>query len=497
MSPPFRCAPDRVAEVRYGTPEGRWVLLATILGSAIASLDGTVVNVALPAIGRDLDADVTGLQWVLTAYLLALASLILVGGSLGDRFGRRRVFLVGVGWFTAASLLCGLAPTVGALSAARTLQGVGAALLVPGSLAMIEAVFVEADRAKAIGAWAALGGVAVAVGPLAGGWIVATATWRLVFLLNLPVAALVFWAARHVPETSNPRAARSTDVAGAVAAAAGLGAVTYALIEWSRASARPVGVAGLFALATFVVIEHRSDHPMLPLSLFRNTQFSAANALTFVVYAALGGALFLLTVHLQQVLGYSALTAGAALLPLTAIMLAFSARSGALAARRGPRAQLTGGPLLVAVALAGMTRIDTGTHYASGVLPQVLVFGAGLALMVAPLTATVLAAVDVTYAGVASGVNNAVARAGGLLAVAMLPLLAGIDAADYDRPAAFSNGFRTAMWVTAALAATGAAVAWLGIGRTCRIPPDATTSCPLDGPPASRRQAAIATSPPS
>ncbi len=469
--------------VRYGTTEGRWVLLATVLGSAMASLDGTVVTVALPAIGRDLDAGVTGLQWVLTGYLLPLASLILLGGALGDRFGRRRVFLIGVGWFTAASLVCGLAPSLGALGAARALQGVGAALLVPGSLAMIEAAFVERDRSRAIGAWAALGGVAVAIGPLAGGWLVDVATWRLVFLINVPVAALVFWASRHVPESRDPNAAARSDVAGAVAATAGLGGVTYALIEWSVPGARTIGLAGIAALVAFIVVEHRSDHALLPLTLFSSAQFSAANGLTFMVYAALGGALFLLTTQLQQVLGYSALAAGAALLPLTLIMLAFSARSGALAARRGPRPQLTGGPLVIAVALAGMTRIGPGSDYVTGVLPQVVVFGAGLALMVAPLTASVLAAVDVTHAGVASGVNNAVARAGGLLAVAVLPVLAGIGAADYDDPSAFNDGFHTAMWITAGLAATGGMVGWVGIPEHRRTPPGSTTSCPLDGPP--------------
>ena len=470
--------------VRYGTTEGRWVLLAAVLGSAMASLDGTVVNVALPAIGRDLDAGVTGLQWVLTGYLLALASLILLGGSLGDRLGRRRVFLVGVGWFTLASVVCGVAPDVGALVAARALQGVGAALMVPGSLAMIEAAFAEEDRSRAIGAWAALGGVAVAIGPLAGGWLVEVASWRLVFLINVPVAVLVLWAARHVPESRDPNAAATPDLAGAVLATAGLGGVTYASIEWAAGGARAVGVVGVVALAAFVLVERRSDHPMLPLGLFASAQFSAANGVTFVVYAALGGALFLLTVDLQQVLGYSALAAGAALLPLTLVMLAFSARSGALAARRGPRAQLIAGPLVIAVALAGMTSIGPDSRYVTGVLPHVVVFGAGLVLLVAPLTASVLAAVDVDHAGVASGVNNAVARAGGLLAVAVLPLVAGIGATDYDDPAAFSDGFRAAMWIAAGLAAAGALVAWAGIRRRPRTPASATTSCPLDGPPA-------------
>lgn len=470
--------------VRYATREGRWVLLATVLGSAFASLDATVVNVALPAIAGDLGADVKGLQWVLTAYLLALASLILLGGSLGDRFGRRRVFLIGAGWFTAASVLCGSAPTLGALGAARALQGVGAALLVPGSLAIIEAAFVEEDRSRAIGAWAALAGLAAAIGPLAGGALVAVASWRLVFLVNVPVAALVFWAARHVPESRDPDAATRLDIPGAVTATVGLGCLTYASIEWSSPGGRSIGVVGVAALAAFVVVEHRSDHAMLPLALFSSRQFSAANGLTFLVYASLGGALFLLTVDLQVVLGYSALAAGAALLPLTLMMLAFSAASGALAERRGPRAQLTAGPLIIAVALAAMTRIEPGSDYATAVLPHVLAFGAGLALMVAPLTASVLAAVDVAHAGVASGVNNAVARAGGLLAVAVLPVLAGIGPTDYDDPTAFNDGFHAAMWITAGLAAAGGVVALAGIRGDRRPPPRATTSCPLDAPPA-------------
>jgi predicted MFS family arabinose efflux permease len=300
----------------------------------------------------------------------------------------------------------------------------------------------------------------------------------------VPVSVLVLWAARHVPESRDPNAAATPDLAGAVLAAVGLGGVTYASIEWAAGAARAVGVAGVLALAAFLLVERRSDHPMLPLGLFASAQFSAANALTFVVYAALGGALFLLTVDLQQVLGYSALAAGAALLPLTLVMLAFSARSGALAARRGPRAQLIAGPLVIAAALAGMTSIGPDSRYVTGVLPHVVVFGAGLVLLVAPLTASVLAAVDVDHAGVASGVNNAVARAGGLLAVAVLPLVAGIRASDYDDPAAFSDGFRAAMWIAAGLAAAGALVAWAGIRRRPRTPSSAPTSCPLDGPPA-------------
>ncbi|HVX22892.1 MAG TPA: DHA2 family efflux MFS transporter permease subunit [Acidimicrobiales bacterium] len=461
-------------QIQYGTPAARWVLLATVLGSGMAMLDGTVVNVAVAPIGRDFGAEVSGLQWVLTAYLVTLSALLLIGGSLGDRFGRRRVFLVGAAWFTVASVACAAAPSLPVLVAARAVQGVGGALLVPGSLAIIEASFAPDDRGRAIGMWSGLGGVATAIGPLAGGWLVTAVSWRLIFLLNLPLAVMVAVAARHVPDSRDPSAAPRIDVAGASLVVVGLAAVAYALIDGPSpgadvAVAAVVGAVGVLALAGFVLVERRTRYPMLPLSVFSSRQFTAANLVTFAVYAALGGVLFLLAVDLQQVLGYSPLAAGAALLPITAIMLALSSRAGALAQRIGPRLPMTVGPLVMAVGLVLMVRIVPDSPYGADVLPAVVVFALGLASTVAPLTTTVLAAVDAAQAGLASGVNNAVARVAGLAAVAVLPPLAGLTGAAYRQPARFSGGFHTAVLVGAGLCAAGALCAVAGIRNP---PPD-------------------------
>ena len=482
--------PPIAAKIRYASPSGRWVILAAVLGSGMAFLDGTVVNVALPAIGEDLDGGLDGLQWTVTGYLLTLSAFILLGGSLGDRLGRRRIFVVGVGWFAVASALCGLAPNVPVLVAARALQGVGGALLTPGSLAIIEASFAPDDRGQAIGAWSGLAGVTTAVGPFAGGWLIDAASWRLIFLLNIPLAALtVAVAVRHVPETKDPTAVPGLDVGGAILVAVGLAGCTYALIEAPAAGlSASVGVTtllGVLALGGFIGIEARSSHPMLPLDIFASRRFTSANAVTFALYAALGGAFFLLVVHLQQVLDYSPLEAGAATLPVTVLMLALSSRAGRLAQEVGPRWPMTAGPILTAAGLALMARIEVGSRYWIDVLPAVVVFGLGLALTVAPLTATVLAAADARHAGVASGVNNAVARVAGLLAVAALPAVAGISEADYDHPGAFAHGFRIAALLAAALSAGGGVVAWL------TIKPDQPMSrhlpeehhCALDGPP--------------
>jgi len=465
--------------VRFGTPEGRWVLVATVLGSGVAALDATVVNVALPAIGRDLGAGVSGLQWVIGGYLLTLASFILLGGSLGDRYGRRRVFVIGVIWFSAASLLCGLAPNLPALIAARAFQGVGGALLTPGSLALIEASFAREDRGRAIGAWSGLGGIATAIGPFAGGWLVSAVSWRLIFLLNLPLAALVIVAARHVPESADPAAAHHIDVTGAALGALGLAGVTYALIE-----ATPLpGVLGVIALAAFVAHERRQPDPMLPIDIFANRQFAAANLFTFCMYAALGGTFFLLAVDLQQVLRYSPVAAGASLFPITLIMLALSSRAGALAQRIGPRLPMTVGPLVVAAGLLLMGRIGAGSTYVRDVLPAVVVFALGLALTVAPLTATVLAAAEDRHAGIASGVNNAVARVAGLMAVAVLPLTAGIRGNDYRNPSTFSDGFHLAVLICAALAMTAVGIAFAAIRNEPAEEAACETQCSLDAPP--------------
>lgn len=453
---PVTHAPAAEEPLRFGTPQGRWVVFATVLGSAVVSIDATAVNVATPAIGRDFDAALSSLQWTINAYTLALAGLLLLGGSLGDRYGRRRLFQIGVVWFAAASLLCAVAPSIEALIAARALQGLGGALLTPGSLAIIQASFHRDDRGPAIGAWSGLGGVATAVGPLLGGYLVDAVSWRLIFLINLPVsAAVVVVAARHVPETRDPAQAR-LDPAGAALAAVGLAGVTYALIEgpgsgWGDPRVVATLVAGVAGTAAFLLTERGSRHPMLPLDIFRSMQFTGANLVTFVVYAALGGAFFLLAIQLQQVVGFTALETGLALVPMTVVMLLLSARAGRLAQRIGPRLPMTAGPLVAAVGLALITRIGADSGYLADVLPGVIVFALGLSLTVAPLTATVLAAASDEHAGVASGVNNDIARIGGLVAVAVLPSLAGISGEDYRDPAAFSDGFSMAIWIAAAL----------------------------------------------
>ena len=469
-----------------GTARGRWVLLAAALGSGIALLDATVVNIALPTLSRELDADLTDLQWTVNAYVLSLAALILLGGSLGDRFGRRRVFVVGTVWFGVASLLCGLAPDVEALIAARALQGVGAALLTPGSLSLLQASFVPGDRARAVGAWSGLGGIAAAVGPFVGGLLVEV-SWRLVFLINLPLCVVVVVVAlRHVPESADPDASPHVDVAGAVLGALGLAGVTYALVAAGERGASTgvlaSGLAGVAGLIGFGLVERRSAHPMLPLGIFASRQFSAVNAVTFAVYAALGGVFFLLVVHLQVVADYSPLAAGTSLLPVTVLMLVLSARSGALAARIGPRLPMTVGLLLCAAGVLLMRRIDTGADYVVDVLPAVAVFGLGLSATVAPLTVTVLAAASERHAGLASGVNNAVARTAGLLAVAVLPLAAGLGGT--DDPVGFGRGFDRALLLSAGLLVLGAAVSAVAISDAgVRRPPERERHCAVDAPP--------------
>jgi EmrB/QacA subfamily drug resistance transporter len=451
--------------IRYATPRGRWVLGVAVLGSAIAFLEATVTNVALPTIARDLGTGVSGLQWVLNGYLLTLAALILLGGSLGDRYGRRLMFIVGVVWFTLASAACAAAPNVEVLIAARVVQGIGGALLTPASLAIIESTFHPNDRGRAIGAWSALTGIGAAAGPLLGGYLIDGVSWRAIFLINLPLGALVVIAAlRRIPETRDPTVHGRVDVAGSLLAALGLGGLTFALIQGSAGLA-PAAVAaatalGALALLAFVAVERRVESPMLPLSIFSSRQFTVANVLTFVVYGALGGVFFLLVAVLQTSLGYTPLAAGAASLPITALMLALSSRAGGWAQRIGPRKPLTLGPLLIAAGMLMMSRIGPGDTYLGTILPAVIVFGLGLSATVAPITATALAAADARHSGVASGVNNAVSRTAQLAAVAVLPVVAGISGADFQRPDAIADGFQIAMYVTAATAIAGAVIAW-------------------------------------
>jgi EmrB/QacA subfamily drug resistance transporter len=476
--------------IRYRSTAGRWVLLATVLGSSLAFIDATVVNIALPAIGRNLHADAAGLQWTVNGYALSLASLILLGGSLGDRFGRKRVFQIGIAWFATASLLCGVAPNIDLLIGARVLQGIGGALLTPGALAILEASFVREDRPKAIGAWSGLGGIGGALGPFLGGWLVEVANWRFIFLINVPLALIVFLVAgRHVPESRNPAAARELDVAGVLTGAAGLGGLTYGFTAWpAHGPGDPavgislaVGVAGLVA---FVLTERRSRHPMLPLDIFSSKAFSGANLVTFLVYAANGGVFFLVVLNLQVVSGYRPLTAGISMLPITALMLLLSARAGALAQRIGPRLPMTIGPLVCAVALVLLSMVGEHASYWRHVLPAVVVFGLGLSLLVAPLTATALGSLDDAHAGIASGVNNAVARAAGLLSVAVLPLAAGIGAGSLTDPADLHPTYRNAMLISAGLMVVGAVLAALFIPS--RLPAHTPPAAQPEPEPVSR-----------
>jgi EmrB/QacA subfamily drug resistance transporter len=484
----------------YASAAGRWVLTATILGSGIASIDATVVGIALPAIGRSFDTGLQVLQWVVTAYTLTLAGLLLLAGALGDRYGRRRVFTFGVVWFAVASVLCGIAPDAGTLVGARALQGIGAALLTPGSLAILQASFRPDDRSKAIGAWSGLGGVATAIGPFIGGWLVGlgASSWRLIFAINVPIAlAVVLLTWRHVPESRDRTATGRVDLIGGALVTAGLIGLTYALIEgqaegWTSARVLGALIAGLALIGAFVRRQARVPHPLLPLGLFASAQFTATNVVTFIIYGALGGALFLLPIQLQQVAGYSPLQAGVSLLPVTLVMLLLSARSGALAARIGPRLQMSAGPVVVACGMALFARIGAGGDYLTEVLPAVLVLGLGLSATVAPLTSTVLAAAPSRHAGMASAVNNDVARAAGLIAVAVLPAAAGITSAAYLHPAQLSAGFHHAVLICAGLCVVAGLLAAVMI-RNVRppVPPAGAAvteekpwlHCAVDAPP--------------
>ncbi|MCP3099117.1 MFS transporter [Myxococcus sp. K15C18031901] len=459
--------PADATTVSYDSRGGKAVLLASVLGSGMAFLDSTAVNVALPALGRELHTGLSGLQWAVDGYLLTLSALVLTGGALGDVRGQRRVFLFGVFAFTVCSVLCGLAPSTWTLALFRAAQGLGAALLVPASLAMLRTSFPEQDRQRAVSAWAGLSGVTTALGPLLGGWLVDVASWRLVFFINVPMALITAWTTlRHVPDDTPSGTPRKLDVAGSVTAALGLGGVIYALIEgpahgW-RASTVLAAVGGVVMLGVFLGIQARGRHPMLPLGLFASRTFSGANLTTLAVYFALGGVSFLVILALQQELGYSALSAGASLLPLTVLMLVLSPPVGRLAGYTGARPLMTVGPLLAGAGMALLTRMHRGGGYVGSVLPGVLVLGVGLSLTVGPLTSVVLGAVEERHAGIASGVNNAVARIAGLLAVALLPLLGGLAGKTGE---AFLAGTRTALWISAGLCVVGALCSWLMLPR--------------------------------
>jgi len=450
--------------IRMGTPTGRAVVAAATLGTGMVLLDTTVVNVALRTIGRDLDATLSDLQWITNGYLLSLASLILFGGWLGDRFGRRRVFVIGTVAFAAASFLCGLAPTPVVLIVARIVQGVGAALLTPGSLAMMQGAFRPADRPKAIGAWSGLAAIAAAVGPFVGGILVDYASWRWIFLINLPMAAVTIWiAVRWVPESQDRAGCGKVDLAGAALASLALAGLTYGLIQWGDPLSPVALVVGVAASVAFVVAESRHPDPMLPLGLFASRTFTSANVMTLLVYAALGAVTFFVVLQLQTVSGYTALQAGVSLLPLTICMVLLASRGGALGARIGPRIPMTFGPLVMGAGTLLLRGIGGDVDYWRDVLPGVTVFGLGLALMVAPLTATVLAAAPDRNAGIASGVSNAVARIGSLLAVAVLPVAVGLSGTEYADPIAFDAGYASAMLAAAAMLVVGGIVSWFTI----------------------------------
>ncbi|MEZ5290943.1 MAG: MFS transporter [Vicinamibacterales bacterium] len=410
-------------------PSGPWTLAVAILGSSMAFVDGTVTTVALPAMADELSATAAQLQWVVEAYSLVLSSLVLVGGSLGDQMGRARTFAAGVAIVTMASAGCGLAPTMGVLIGLRAIQGLGAALLVPGSLALISDAYAEDERGRAIGTWSAFSGIAAAIGPVVGGWFVEHQSWRWAFYINVPVGVLVLSMVARLPRPAGRRPL-AVDWTGAALTSLGLAAIVYALVDgsergWTHASTWSLLAAGVLCLALFVRVERRAAAPMLPLELFRSPTFAGANLLTFLLYAALGGALFFLPLYLIQVRGYAATEAGAALLPFIALMFALSRWMGGLVARTGARLPLTVGPLIAAAGFAALAVPGLSGSYWTAILPGVAVLGLGMAVTVAPLTTAVMSSVPEARSGVAAGVNNAVARTAGALAIAAFGAVVG------------------------------------------------------------------------
>jgi EmrB/QacA subfamily drug resistance transporter len=453
------------------------VLLATIVGSSLSFIDGTAVNVALPALQRDLRATASDVQWVIEIYALFLSALILVGGSLGDQFGRRRVFAVGVGLFTVASMWCGLAPNLGQLIAARAIQGIGGALLVPGSLAIISASYDESHRGRAIGTWSGFATMTSALGPVLGGWLIQIVSWRAVFFINVPLAAVTLAVtAWRVPESRGPEATGPLDWRGAGLATFGLGAVVYGLIQSSTRGLTDPQVlsamgAGLLALLLFVLVEARAAAPMMPLSLFQSRTFSGTNLMTFLLYGGLGGAFYFLPFNLQQVQGYSAVAAGAAMLPFPVIVFLLSRWSGGLLGKHGAKLPLVVGTVIAASGFALFAVPGVGGSYWTTYFPGVVVLGAGMALVIAPLSTAVMGAVDSERAGVASGINNAVSRAAGLLAIAVLGLLvaAAFNASLDGRLVAHHLGPALRHAVEARRARLAAAGAPAGVGSAVRL----------------------------
>ena len=462
----------------------RLTLVAAILGSGVATIDGTIVNVALPAIERDLGGGLPAQQWVSNAYLLTLASLILIGGSLGDIYGERRVFALGVAAFGVFSVACALAPGIGFLIAARALQGAAGALLTPSSLAIIVYAFPPRERGAAIGSWTAWGAIAVIVGPLAGGWIVDQASWRWIFALNVPLVAVTLLLIFAAVPASTRVVGRRVDVLGAALCAGGLAGLVFALVEQPRhgwgspANYLPL-VLGIAAFAAFLFYERWATEPMLKLDLFARRNFAVGNLETLAVYAGLSILFFFLVIFLQQVAGYSALRSGLTTVPVTATMFLLSRRFGALADRFGPRLFMGAGPLIAAGGILLMLRAGRHTSYLTDLLPSLLVFSLGLTMTVAPLTAAVLAGADESDAGIASAINNAIARMAGLVGVSVVGVVvAGTLASDtFAADADSVKAFHEAILVCAALVASGGVIGALGITNASRRPVEARR-CP-------------------
>ena len=460
-----------MSALALGSSGGRRTLAASIVGSGAVFLEGTVVNVALPAIARDLGLGLEGVQWVINAYLLALGALTLLGGALGDRHGRRKLFVVGAVAFAVATVGCSLAPSSPSLLALRFVQGSAGAMLVPNSLAMLEASFSEEERSTAIGRWAGWSAVSTALGPLIGGSLVDAASWRWVFACIAPVALVAAWLALGAVDTSRRDARgkeQSIDYAGAALIVTGLGALTAGLIDGPRVGFTQPIILGLLAAGTvllvvFAIVEHRTVSPLLPPSLFHSRAFSGANIATVLIYAALSGVILLLVLQLQGNLGYSALQSGASLLPVNVLMLTLSPLAGRVAHRTGARVPMAAGALVAGAGMLLFARVAPGVSYVSGVLPAAIVFGLGLSALVAPLTAAVLAAAPEGDAGVASGVNNAASRLAGLLSAAALPAAAGMGGLERLSGLRLTQGFARAMWICAALCALGAVVTWLTV----------------------------------
>jgi EmrB/QacA subfamily drug resistance transporter len=459
-----------VSALALGSAAGRRLLAASIVGSGAVFLEGTVVNVALPAIARDLGLGLEGVQWVVNAYLLALGSLTLLGGALGDRYGRRRLFVAGAIGFAVATLGCALAPGALVLLGLRFVQGAAGAMLVPNSLALLEASFSEDERGTAIGRWAGWSSVSTAIGPLLGGSLVDAGSWRWVFAAIAPVALAAAWLALGDEAKRKPGGSRHIDYLGAALIVLGLGALTAGLIDGPRLGFdQPLIlgslVSGVLLLVAFAVVEHRSDSPLLPPRLFRSRAFTGANLATVLIYAALNGVILLLVLQLQGNLSYSALQSGAALLPANALMLVLSPIAGRFAHRHGARGPMTVGALVTAAGMVLFSRVAPGASYVRTVLPAVVVFGVGLSALVAPLTAAVLAAAPERDAGAASGVNNAAARLAGLISAAALPVAAGMGGLEKLSGLRLTQGFARAMWICAGFCILGAVATWLTVTR--------------------------------